>query len=270
LGAVAAPLNAQVVSSELFSDPVSEGWPLFNQYCAETWLKEGWYYQRFDPETCPTGTNGAQDAYVRPITEFNGEPEFFLEFRVQTDGDRSEIPRGAPTVLAMGNFFGVVYHITVSRDLVKFSGHLYLPGLFIEIEPGVAHTFRIELYPDRYDFYIDGNVADEGAPDGPFPAHDARISWVGSSWDLAADNAWDYIRYGVLPLDGTGDYDSDGVVTLDDFYFFHECLSNRRPGINGGPGMDAGPGCRFADFNADSSTDLLDFAAMQIIFGRSQ
>jgi hypothetical protein len=52
-------------------------------------------------------------------------------------------------------------------------------------------------------------------------------------------------------------------VTLDDFYFFHECLTNVRPGINGGPDNDAGPGCRFADFDADADTDLADFADFQ-------
>ncbi len=67
----------------------------------------------------------------------------------------------------------------------------------------------------------------------------------------------------MIPLDGSGDYDSDAEVTLDDFYFFHECLSNRRPGINGGPGNDAGPGCRFADFDFDTDVDLLDIAAFQ-------
>ena len=53
----------------------------------------------------------------------------------------------------------------------------------------------------------------------------------------------------------------------DDFYFFHECLTSVRPGINGGPENDAGPGCRFADFNSDGDTDLLDFAKFQNAFG---
>ena len=266
LGAATAPARAQVSSTEFFSDPVSEDWELFQQYCAETWLADSWYHQRFDPKTCPTGTNGAQDAYDRWITEFNGEPEFFLEFRVQTDGNRSDIPRGAPTVVAMGNFAGVIYHVTVARDLVKFIPHFDLSGrLYIEIDPGVPHTFRVELYPDWYVFYIDGWVADEGVPDGPFPANDSRIGWHGRSWNLPSHSAWDYIRYGVTPLDGSGDFDSDGAITGFEFYFFHDCLTKDGPGIFGGPGMDAGPGCRFADFNHDSSTDLSDFAIFQLL-----
>ena len=267
LGAVAAPGLAQVVSSEFFSDPVAEGWDSTVKYCEpETWIDEGWYHQQLDLDACPPGPGGGRVSYVRWITDFNGEPLFFLEFRVQTDGDRSEIPGGAPTVVAMGNFFGVVYHVTVARDLVQFLRDVDLPIWFIDIEPGVAHTYRIELYPDRYAFYIDAYLIDEGVPEGPFPAHDARITWRGRSWYLPCENAWDYIRYGVTPVDGSGDYDSDAAVTLDDFYFFHECLSNRRPGINGGPGMGAGPGCRFADFDFDNDVDLLDAAEFQLNF----
>jgi len=214
----------------------------------------------------PTGSRGGQDSYVLWLTDFNGEPQFFLEFRIQTDGDRSEIPGGAPTVVVLFNFAGVSYHVTVARDLVQFLRDVSLPIWFFEIEPDVPHTFRVELYPDRYVFHIDGWVADEGVPEGPFPAHDARITWRGKSWYLPCENAWDYIRYGVIPVDGSGDYDSDAEVTLDDFYFVHECLTNERPGINGGPGNDAGPGCRFADFDSDSDVDLLDLAEFQAAF----
>jgi len=245
---------------------MSEGWSLFNKYCAEARNDEGWYFQRFDPATCPTGTNGAQDAYTRWMTEYNGEPQFFLEFHVYTDGDRSEIPRGAPVAISIFNFYGINYNLTIASDIVEFVRDVKLPIWFVNIEAGIPHTYRIELYPDRYVFYIDTLAIDSGAPEGPFPAHDARITWVGSSWELPCKNAWDYIRYGVIPTDGRGDYDSDGAITSADFYFFHECLSNQRLGINGGPDNDAGPGCRFADFDSDGDTDLLDVAEFQNAF----
>jgi len=267
LGATAAPVLAQVFSSEFFSDPVSEGWQLVLQYCSpQTWNDQGWYHQALDSDACPPGPGG-RDSYRRSLEPLNGLAEFFLEFRLHTDGDRSEIPGGAPTVVAMGNFFGVNYHVTVARDLVQFLRDADLPIWFIEIEPGVPHTYRIELNADRYSFYIDAYLIDEGVAEGPFPAHDSVITWRGRSWYLPCHNAWDYIRYGVIPVDASGDYDSDGAVTLDDFYFFHECLTNVRPGINGGPENDAGPGCRFADFDSDGDTDLLDFAAFQNCFG---
>jgi len=166
----------------------------------------------------------------------------------------------------MGNFFGVNYHITVARDLVQFFRDAPLPIWLVEIAPDVAHTYRIELYPDRYEFYVDADLIDEGVPEGLFPAHDSIVTWRGKSWYLPCENAWDYIHYGVIPADGSGDYDSDGAVTRDDFYFFHECLTNDRPGIQGGPANDAGPGCRFADFDSDSDTDLHDLAEFQNAF----
>jgi hypothetical protein len=50
----------------------------------------------------------------------------------------------------MGNFADVSYHVTVSRDLVQFLRDVDLPIWFFEIEAGVPHTYRIELYPDWY------------------------------------------------------------------------------------------------------------------------
>ncbi len=76
-------------------------------------------------------------------------------------------------------------------------------------------------------------------------------------------NAGNYAK--AIPDDASGDYDSDGVLKLFDLYFFDDCLTKDGPGIFGGPGNDAGPGCRFADFDAD--VDLLDFARFQNSFG---
>lgn len=264
LGATAAPAYAQVFSSEFLSDPVSESWQLLLEYCSpQTWNDQGWYHQQLDHVACPPGPEGAFDGYARSLEPFNGMSPFFTEFRVQTHGDRSGIFYGSPVILALGNNAGVLYHFTVAADLVKFLRDARLPGSLIDIESRVPHTYRIELHPERYVFYIDARLADEDVPEGPFPAHDSRISWKGESWDLPCHNTWDYIRYGVIPVSASGDYDSDGVVTHDDFYFFQECLTNDRPGINGGPDNDAGPGCRFADFDSDGDVDLLDFAEFQ-------
>lgn len=260
---------AQVFTSEFLSEPVSEGWDVGVVYCdPDTWNDSGWYYQQLDLEACPPGPGGGRDSYRRSLEPFNGVAEFFGEFRVQTDGDRSEIPGGAPALLAIGNFGGVHYHMTVARDLVQFFRDADLPIFLIEVEPGVPHTFRIEHDPDRFAFYIDGYLIDEGPPEGPFPAYDPSISWRGRSWYLPCENAWDYIRYGVTPADASGDFNSDGTVASDDFYFFHECLTNERPGINGGPELDAGPGCRFADFDADGDVDLFDLAELQNQFAQ--
>ncbi len=262
----AHPARAQVFTSEFFSDPVSEDWALVLQDCApQTWNNEGWYHQQLDLDACPPASWG-RDVYRRSLETQNGEAQFFTEFRVKTDGNRSEIPYGGPIVLVLGNSFGVTYHLTVSRDLVQFFRDADLPIWFIEIEPHVPHTFRIELYPEVYAFYIDAYLIDEGVPEGPFPAQNSRITWQGNAQYMSCENAWDFIRYGRTPVDASGDYDSDGAVAQDDFYYFQECLTNERLGINGGPDNDAGPGCRFADLDSDADVDLLDFAEFQNLF----
>ncbi len=258
--------RAQVFTSEFLSAPASEGWDPALQGCEPTtWNDQGLYFQQLDFHACPP-PGGARDVYRRSLVTYQDYADFFTEFRVTTDGDRSGIPYGVPIVLALGNNAGVLYHMTVAADLVKFLRDVDLPIWYIGVEPGIPHTYRIELYPEGYAFYIDGYLIDEGLPEGPFPAFDAEIVWQGDSWDLPVENAWDYIRYGVIPLDGSGDFDSDAAITPSDFYFFQECLTNERPGINGGPDNDAGPGCRFADFDADSDVDFLDLAEFQNLF----
>ena len=263
------PILAQVVSWEGTSFPEAEGWARSTFCTPGRWIEGSWFRQALAVGECAPPPDGDRDSYRRSLESLNGVTTFFVEFRLQSDGDSSEIPGGAPAVVAMGNFFGVVYHVTVSRDLVKFLRDADLPIWFIEIERDVPHTYRIELHADRYAFYIDAYLIDEGVPEGPFPAYDSVITWRGKSWYLPCENAWDYIRYGVIPVDGSGDYDSDGAVTLDDFYYFHECLTNVRPGIQGGPTNDAGPGCRFADFDSDGDVDLRDFAEFQNAFTSS-
>jgi hypothetical protein len=261
---------AQVFASEFLSDPVSESWLLDYQYCnPTTWSNHGWYYQKLGFDACLGQPNGARDVFVRSLEPFNGVQNFFVEYRVETDGDQSGIPYGSPIVLVFANSYRVAYHMTIARDLMKFA--LYDPPIrFVEIGPDMPHIYRVELYADLYLFYIDGSLIDESLPEGPFPAHDSRMTWQGRAYFHPCENAWDYIRYGVIPEDSSGDYDSDAVITLPDFYFFQECLTNERPGINGGPENDTGPGCRFADFDADADVDLLDFADFQNQFAPAQ
>ena len=67
----------------------------------------------------------------------------------------------------------------------------------------------------------------------------------------------------MIPKDASGDYDSDSAATLFDYYFVQECVENLATGNPGGPGSDAGPGCRFSDFDGDADVDLGDFAEFQ-------
>ena len=59
------------------------------------------------------------------------------------------------------------------------------------------------------------------------------------------------------PALGSGDFEFDGDIDLDDFAEFVPCL--------GGPGEGLTPGgCGVFDFELDGDVDLRDFAAFQI------
>ena len=99
----------------------------------------------------------------------------------------------------------------------------------------MPHTYRLELFADElYIWYIDGKSVDTGLPEGAYPTDSSNnIKWGAFSWFLENTVSWDYIRFGTIPKDGSGDYDGDALLGLDDFYFLHECLTN------GGPNLDA-------------------------------
>ena len=109
---------------------------------------------------------------------------------------------------------------------------------------------------------------DIGVPQGAYPDATSRLTWGAFREYVDATTRWDFVRFGQIPLDASGDYDSDAAVTLIDQYFVADCLTKDGPVLLGGPGNDAGPGCRFADFDADSDVDLLDFASFQSAFGQ--
>ncbi len=263
---------ADVVSYECDSFPVEAGWYVGQNWCETVeWVSDGKFCQRvafcegYDPP------EGQQSSYRHLLDEFIGTPRFFVEWRIETTGARSELPFTAPASFVSHNGGGVSYHFTISKDQVRFIRDIpEFPILWPEIEPSVPHTYRVEHYgTELYVVYIDGEIADSGIPEGPHPAYDPRISIRAKAQFVESTTVWDYIRWGDIPIDGSGDFDSDEDVDGRDFYFFHECLTNRRPGINGGPGNDAGPGCRFADFDDDTDVDLRDMAAFQSAFTRS-
>ena len=98
-------------------------------------------------------------------------------------------------------------------------------------------------------WYIDNEIMVSDTPSGPYPAFFPTINWRTRSWWLDNTTEWDYIRYGTIPADGSGDFDSGGVVDQTDVFFFVDCLL--------GPDAD-GPGCRWADMNGDTITDGAD------------
>lgn len=188
---------------------------------------------------------------------------------METDGPHGGFSNVSPAAIVAGGTSHAFYHFTIAKDQARFID-ADLSVLLVDIAPGVPHTYRLELYgAELYVWWIDDNIVDSGVPEGPYPTSSSEIVFGARAAGETITAAWDYVRYGVIPADGSGDYDSDGAVTHDDFYFFHECLTNDRPGIHGGPANDADPGCRFADFDSDSDTDLRDFAEFQNAFTSS-
>ena len=184
---------------------------------------------------------GQEAAYRRLLDDFIGEEDFFVEWRVESDADQSELPWGGGGALAAGSQGGVNYLASIADDQVELWRDNLLPILFIDIEPGVPHTYRLELHgADLYIWYIDGVIVDSGVPQGPYPSFNPKLTWRAKAAWLPNTTSWDYIRYGTIPADGTGDFDSDGLVQLDDYYFVEECLL--------GPDIDAGPGISHAPF----------------------
>jgi hypothetical protein len=150
----------------------------------------------------------------------------------------------------------------ISRDLAKLNRDNELPIIFVEVAPNAMHTYRLELSSDQlYVWYIDGEIVDSGVPEGIFPSFNPNVNMRGKAWNLPSTTWWDYIRFGRMPDDGSGDFDSDGDLDDADLYFVQECA--------GMPGDDAGPGCRFADFDGDSDVDLVDLAQFQAGFTSS-
>ncbi len=259
---LSAPGFAQVVSYEANSFPEPE-WERIVDCTPERWIEDGWLHQEVEALQCDPVSD--TDAYIRELGEFDGVATFFVEWRIEADGDRAEIPFGGPAALGSGSFGPVNYTFFIARDQAKLNRDNRLPIVFVDIQPGVPHTHRLELYgAERYVWYIDGEVVDSGRPEGQYPSNTPSMAWQARSRNLDSHVRWDYIRYGVIPEDGSGDYDSDDDVDQDDYYFFHECLAAS------GPGIDAGPGCRFADFDHDTDVDLDDFAAFQERFTESQ
>jgi hypothetical protein len=272
--AVIAP--GQVSSYEGDSFPEDDGWQRA-VYCTPVRSLDGGELVVDVELGCDGPPGGDRDTYTRSIGEFAGTGSFFFEWRVITNGDRSEIIGVAPCSFVTADLYGVSYHFTIARDQVRLIRDNFLPIIFVDLQWDVLHTYRLELRAGKeYRWFIDGEVVDVGTPEGAYPTETAVVQWRTKAWYLPNTTWWSYIRYGHLPADASGDFNSDLAVTLVDWYFVSDCLTKDGPGIFGGPIMDnagpgAGPGCRFVDMEGnagepDGDVDLADFAAFQNLF----
>ena len=249
----AALVRADVVTFEGVDFPEIEddSWEHL-PFCAPArWIRDGFLMQELDFD-CNPPPYGDWDAYSRSLADFVGEQEFFIEFRMQTDGDQSEIPFGSPAGLAAGGFSAVAYHFTISRDLVRFGRDHFQETVYVEIEPNSFHTYRVELYgAAQYFIYIDGEIIMSGVPGGAYPNHEKNVlPWLGSASYLPNMTQWDYVRLGTTPQNFSGDFNSDGQVDFYDLYYFQECLTTEAGGW---------AGCVWADMDFSGATDCDDW-----------
>jgi len=270
---IAGIASAAVLTYEGDALPEELGWERVGTLDADRSFDSGRFVQFLRLGDWAPGPLGEADFYQRYLGVFSDKQGFFIEWRVETDAPSSILDSsGIPTVVSAAGTAAANYHFTITDARVQVWRSNFLPILLVDIEPGVPHTYRLELCgpplceEHEYAWYIDGRLGDTGVAEGPYPNSNSVLIWGARHYQFDNKARWDYLRYGLVPDDSSGDYDSDGVVTHNDFYFFHECLTNERPGINGGPGNDAGPGCRFADFDFDDDVDLFDAAEFQLNF----
>ncbi len=248
---------AQIAAYEAdfsFPEAAEPPWTRVGTFDATRWLSGGLLSIDVDLGVWGPDPYGEFEGYRRTIPEFEGQ-NFFVEWRCRSTAPPSEIVgTGGCSLNTVG--CGASYHFTITESRVRLNRGNFYPIFYFDIEPTSFHTYRIELDGAAdYRVSIDGNVVDFGTPVATVPDSCGRIIWASRTYLEPSLNEWDYIRYGVIPRDRSGDYDSNGVVDATDVYYFLDCLL----------GPDAnGPGCRWADLNGDGKVngdDIQPFAA---------
>lgn len=246
---------AQSVSYEATSVfPENAGWVHLREvFYADRSLQNGWLVQVAELVNNGKALEGERDAYYREFGDQAGISDWFLQFRVVTDSPPLYQDVG-PAAIATGGFSGVLYHFVIGNNQIRFLRDVALPYVYLDIEPEIAHTYRLELRPSVYTLYVDSQIVDAGIPEGPYPVPSSSITFRGKASTGVNTTRWDYVRFGIIPPDHSGDFDSNGIVDFNDLYFFVDCLL--------APAYDAaGPGCKWADMNADGVANGADVSA---------
>ena len=263
--AAGVPGFAQIVSYDgnVFPEETNDSWVRLEQlFPAERWLEDGWLVQAPVLLPCPPDCT-TRDSYRRELDDQAGISSWFLEWVMVTNGPQA-FGAVAPAVVAAAGTSGVLYHFTIAKDRMSFNRGAQFPIVFTDIEDGIPHRYRVELQntplPRTYLFTIDGEVADAGLAESFYPTADSFITFRATAAIEDSVTQWDYVRFGRIPEVGSGDMTGDGLIDLEDFRFFDECLAE------GGPDTEARAGCFFADMDLDRDVDFADLALFQVAF----
>jgi len=243
----------QVVSTEFNGAPETEQAWTRDFFCTPLRFSDnGTYVEVLEVGECKPPPVGDAEEFVLAASSFNGTSRWFVEFEVLATAGSQAIPGGAPAAMGTGNNFGLNYTATVASDQVKIFRDPAAGTLFIDVTPDIPHVVRLELSngpASTFRWYVDRALVDEGDAEGPFPADDARVVWVGRAWMIPTVNRWSYFRYGVPAADASGDWDTDGQINSADVFYVQECFG--RP--------DGDPGCTWADMDSDNDVDCDDW-----------
>ena len=170
-------VQGDIISYECTSFPEDEGWERdATLFPADRWLDGGRFFQYAEVVDPGPPEEAEQDSYRRSLAEFVGAGTLFVEWHMETDGPQEGIEAVAPAALAAGGRMGIHYHFTIADDQVRFLRDPSVPIVWVDIEAGVPHTYRLELYGlELYVWCIDGEVVDSGVPEGPYPTSDSFI-----------------------------------------------------------------------------------------------
>jgi hypothetical protein len=209
-----AMAEGQVVVYDGSVMPEFDGWQREGTFDCDRSIEDGWFHQ-----FCELGEweepIGETDVYRKSLAGFAGVEDFFVEWVVETDIPASILEvSGVGTNLTIGGNSPAFYHTTITDERVQLARSTSIPLVFVDIEPGVPHKYRIELTPSSFKWLIDDEVVHSGTPLAPFPTDASYLVWGSRHYLFDNNSGWDYVKYGVIEDRAIPAVSEWGVVSM--------------------------------------------------------